>query len=376
MNKIKVLQSTGSLGIGGNEQFVMNFFRNIDKEFFQIDFITFSDNLDFYDEIVSLGGTVYVMPQRKYANNYIQSICEMKYVFRILKEHNYDIIHCHSCSFIGILRSAIPARFINNIKVISHAHNTGASKGTPLDNILRAFMKKFLSMCIDYGLSCSDLAGESKYTRKFINSNYYYIINNAIEVSKYQFNDQNRRDIRKRFTLDDEKLIGNIGRLAEQKNQTFLLDITAQLIQDGNNVALIIIGGGDLAQGLKDKAFRLGIDKKVFFTGMTNEADKYYSAIDVFVMPSLFEGLPFTAVEAQVNGLKCVMSDTITRMVDISGDIKFLSLSDNVKKWSDVIMMQAKTRCSEKHTAKVCREFDIKYEVKKLEAIYEYVYKR
>ena len=371
MGKIKILQSVGSLGIGGNEMFVMNFFRHLDKTKYQVDFLIFENRLDFYDEVKEAGSKVFICPEIK-GNKLKQLIHQMRYVNKILKNNKYDVLHCHGCSFVNIMRSSIPGWKKKNIKVITHSHNTGMPKNTKIDDILRFFLKWILSHTVNYGLACSDLAGESKYAKKFIHSSQYGLIHNAIEVDKYRFNTEKREKIRTSIGLiENDILIGNIGRLAEQKNQKFLISLLRKINDKYPNIYLIIVGGGDLEKNLKRQAKDLNIEKNIIFTGSVNNAMDYYSAMDVFVMPSLYEGLPFTAVEAQVNGLKCVMADTITKMVNISGDVSFLSLRQKKEDWIDTILENSRSRSSKQNNQIVCKKYDLNNEVKRLESYYD-----
>ncbi len=368
MKKIKVLQCLGSLGIGGNEIFVMNFFRVINKERFQVDFLVFDGTrLNFLKEIEDAGSRVYICPEKNKKN----MLKQMMFVYFILKKHHYDVVHCHKCGFKGLLRGTIPARLAGTKRVISHSHNVGAPKHTFFDEIVRSALKILLCWSIDYGLACSDVAGQSKYTKGFMSSDKYGIIHNAIPVEKYQFNKQMRKDIRTKLQIEGTIVIGNVGRLVTQKNQKYLLDIVSFLSQENENVILLIVGGGELECALREEAERMGIANKVCFTGMVENANEYYSAMDVFVMPSLYEGLPFTAVEAQVNGLKCVVADTITTMTNISGDVEFLSLDAPVMVWAEKVVKQAGYRSDPKQTEKVLTEYDLKSEVKRLEEFYQ-----
>ena len=367
--KIKILMSLGSLGIGGNEIFVMNFFRHIDKSKFQVDFVIFDDTrLDFYNEVTTAGSKVYIIkPFKKDGISlFFYQIHEVK---KLLKSNHYDIVHCHSCSFIGILRSAIPAHQIKDTKVISHAHNPGMPKNNPIDKGIRMITKIYLSRIVDMGLSCSDIASQSKYTKKFMKSNKYAIIRNAIETNKYKFDLKKKNKIRKQYNLSDEILVGNVGRLAYQKNQLFLLEIFSEIHKVNSNTKLIIIGGGELETELKCKAEKLNIADMVIFTGSVSNTADYYSAMNAFVMPSHYEGLPFTAVEAQVNGLRCVFSDKITRMADISETSVFLPLN-NASEWVAPVLNAAASRIPHQKTALICNQYDLRIETKRLQQLY------
>lgn len=221
------------------------------------------------------------------------------------------------------------------------------------------------------GLSCSDVAGESKYTKKFISSNKYAIIRNAIEADSFVYNKNMRNMLRNKYGISDNSIvIGNVGRLSEQKNQLYLLEVFKEIYTRNSSAVLMIIGGGELEDKLKNKAEELEISDSVIFTGSISNVNEHYSAMDVFVMTSIYEGLPFTAVEAQINGLKCVFPDCISKMTDISGTSVFLSLSDSTQKWAEVIMDAASERISQKVTDVIVHDYNVKNEVKRLEEFY------
>ncbi len=366
---IKVLQSVSSLGIGGNELSVMNFFRNIDKSQFQVDFLIYDERLEFADEVKAAGAKIYLCPQKN-MNRLARIFYEAKFVYKTLKENDYDIIHCNGCSFINILRAVIPAKLTGKVKVISHSHNVGNAPKNVIEKIAQQFLRWLLSAIVDLGFTCSDLAGASKYTKSFIQSKKYILINNAVKVDKYRFCQDNRDEIRRKYGVEEKCVVGHVGRLAEQKNQGFLLDLFAQCWKENAKMALLLVGGGAMEKELKEKAESLGICDKVIFTGSVFDAEKYYSAMDVFVMPSLYEGLPFTAVEAQVNGLKCVLSDEITKTANVSGDVLYLSLSAEKDVWAEVVAKQAESRSEANNTEKVIMNYDINRETQKLQKIY------
>jgi glycosyltransferase involved in cell wall biosynthesis len=263
--KIKVLQSVSSLGIGGNELFVMNLFRNVDKTKFQVDFVVYDERLDFENEVKTAGSKVFLCKITK-GNKIVALFKEMTYVYKLLKENQYDVIHCNGCSFVNILRAVLPAKLVGNIKVISHAHSVGKIDKSVADNIVRNILKIILSNVVDLGFACSDTAGQSKYTKSFLASAKYHIINNAIEVQKYSFNERNRAEIREKYKMEDKIVFGNVGRLSYEKNQAFLLEILAELCKKGHSVMLLLIGGGALEQTLKQKASDLGVEDHVVFT--------------------------------------------------------------------------------------------------------------
>lgn len=371
VNKIRVLLSVGSLGIGGNEQFAMNLFRNIDKSKFDVDFVVFDkDRLNYYQEIVDDGSYVYFCNGNS-KNKLLRIIEEGRKVENLLKNNNYDIIHCNSCSFLGLLKSAIPGKRIGKVKVISHAHNPGMPKKNVLDKALRLLLKAFTSSIVDYGFSCSDLASYSKYSKAFITSNRHFIIHNAIDVEKFEFSAEERALIRKKLSIPkDTSVIGHVGRLEYQKNHTFLLDVFAEYQKKHVDSMLLLVGDGSLRNVLEEKAKKLGIMDKVIFAGFQNNAEKFYNAMDCIVMPSHYEGFPFVVVEAQINGLKCLLSDSITKTANITGYVEYASLEDDIEIWCDHISKIINKRISKESIDLIRNDYDLKHEIKRIEQLY------
>ncbi|MCX4325835.1 MAG: glycosyltransferase [Lachnospiraceae bacterium] len=370
--RIRILQSVGSLGLGGNEIFVMNLFRNIDKSEFQVDFVVFDDKrLDFYEEILASGSKVYFCTSR--SNNKLICLLEqIKAVKKILSENDYDIIHCHSCSLAGLFRSAIPGFLYSKTKVITHSHNPGLPKNTFLDKCSRFVLKVILSKIIDYGFSCSDVAGESKYTKNFIKSNKYYLINNAINIDNYIFDNNIRERTRQLLGIEEhEFVIGHIGRFEYQKNHGFLVDIFEKIAGLNPDSKLLLVGDGSLFNNIKEKIRKLSLDKKVIFTGQQESAENYYQAMDCFVLPSYYEGFPFVLVEAQINGLRAVISDTISKSVNIANGIKFCSLNQNPNVWANIVIKFGNQRMGDEQVKIVCDLYDLKKEIHRIEGLYK-----
>lgn len=355
----------GSLGIGGTENFMMNYFRCADKTSFEFDFYVFSkQRLEYYEEILSLGGNVHFAIQTK------SFIGAMSAFSKFLKHRMYDVVYCQSCSINRMILAAIPAKMRKVKKVIVHSHSMGTPKGTFLDNMVRGILKWCLCLFIDYGFSCSDLAGEGKYTPKFISSDRYVLIHNAIDTSKYQYNSQLRDKLRKQYKIEDKIVVGNVGRLSKEKNQKFLLDIVKRIKEINNEVVLIIAGKGELEKELSSLSKELNIEENVILLGQINNVSDFYSAMDVFVMSSFYEGLPFTAVEAQINGLPCVFSDTITKMADISGQSEYISLKEPATKWAESIIKLSRNRLDSGIIEKIIQDYDMIFEARRIESYF------
>lgn len=369
--KIKLLFVLGSMHNGGTEVFVMNYFREIEKTKFDIDFLLVQGNEEYFkNEIETSGSHIYHLSNTN-GGKYYKNIGKISNFF---SEHEYDIIHIHSCSLRFLVLMAFFAKKKQTGIVIGHAHSVGEPTGSFVDYIARLIMKGMASHYLDYGMACSTDSAEGKYTKKFIQSNRYKMIPNAIDTKKYAFSDGIRRKIRNRYNLEDQFVIGIVGRLEKWKNQSFLIEAT-KIVQETADVYLMIVGDGDIRADLEKQAESLGLEDKVIFTGAVNNANEYYSAMDLFCLPSYAEGFPFVLVEAQANGLKCLISDTTTREVDISGTSIFLPIQDP-KVWAENIVKNKNSRISPETIQRVKEKYDIHYSAKDLERYYIAVVQR
>ena len=329
--KTRILHILDSLDMGGIEVFLMQIYRNIDLNSFQFDFLIFKQYGCFLDEVKKLGGKIFICNK----NNYLEQII---YISSIIKEGNYQIAHCHNCSRRGLIKELVGAKLGNNCKVISHSHNTGNCSNNALGKIKEYFFKEIISHNADEFLACSKDAAASKYNAEIMKKNRYKIINNGINSREFQFDSEKREIIRKELGLiNNELLIGNVGSLETQKNQLFLLDIFYEYLKKNEKSKLIIIGNGSLQNAIREKIHALGIDDSVLLVGSVFNVNDYLNAMDIFVFPSLFEGLGISLVEAQCNGLKCLVSDTLPEEVFLTELVHKQSLKCSATDWSNEI---------------------------------------
>ena len=324
---IRVLHVVQRMETCGTQAFLMNLYRNIDRKKVQFDFLVEYDNKEFYDdEIMKLGGRIYYTNFRKTLN----VIKFKKTLASILDSHpEYKIIHIHATA-IGRICSDV-ARKKHIPVIIAHTHNNGAVRDWKYypKKILRAM---YLKGPTDF-FACSEEAG--KYT--FKNRNFR-VIHNAIDVKKFTPNSSIRKDIREELSLGDNFVVGNVGRLHEQKNQLFLIDVFYELLKIKNNAILMIVGSGPLEGQLRNKIKELSIENKVIFLSSRNDMERIYQAMDVFVLPSLFEGLGIVAIEAQAAGLPVVLSDGVSKEAAVTNNVRVVSLRKTAKEWANQIL--------------------------------------
>ena len=365
---IKIFQLVGSYKGGGVEAVVMNFYRNIDRNKIQFTFVCDEDSTDIpYEEIEKLGGKIIIVPPYSKPFKYHSALK------KALKEDDYKIIHSHIStmsvfSLFAAKCAGVPVR-------IAHSHSTTNKKEKKknlMKQVLRPFSKVFAT---DY-MCCSELAGRWLFGNKEYDKGNVYLLNNAIDLDKFKYNESLRKKKRKELGIKDDTLvIGHIGRFVAQKNHDFLIDIFNEIHKKNNNSILLLAGQGPLMEDIKNKVKELNLDDNVKFLGQRNDANELYQAFDVFLLPSLYEGLPVVGVEAQASGLLCYLSDDMTKETKVLDITKFMSLNKMPEEWADNILDDVKKYkridTSKEMTAK---NFNIKEEAKKLEEYYLNLY--
>lgn len=365
---IRVASVIGRYIGGGVEAVTINYYRNIDKNKVQLDFICDEDSTNIpYEEIERMGGKVIIIP------SYSKPFKYHKALKRVLKEGNYKIIHSNIntlsvFSLFAAKCAGVPVR-------IAHSHSTTNKKEKKknlMKQILRPFSKVFAT---DY-MCCSELAGRWLFGNKEYDKGNVYLLNNAIDLDKFKYNESLRKNKRKELGIKDDTLvIGHIGRFVAQKNHDFLIDIFNEIHKKNNNSILLLAGQGPLMEDIKNKVKELNLEDSVKFLGQRNDANELYQAFDVFLLPSLYEGLPVVGVEAQAAGLLCYLSDDMTKETKVLDITKFMSLNNTPEEWANNILDDVKKYkridTSKEMTAK---NFNIKEEAKKLEEYYLNLY--
>lgn len=362
---IRIAQIMGKWVGGGVEAVVMNYYRHIDRNKVQFDFICDDDSTCIpKEEIEKLGGKVILIPPYQKVFKYHK---ELK---KVLTEGNYKIVHSHinalSVFSLWAAKSAkVPVR-------IAHSHSTSNKKEwkkTLLKNILRPFSKVFAT---DY-FCCSELAGRWLFGNKTYNQEKVYLLNNAIDVDKFKYDEKIRKAKRKELKIKDKDLvIGHIGRFVQQKNHSFLIDIFNEVHKQNKNTILLLAGEGPLKEEIENKVKELGLKKNVMFLGQRNDANELYQAMDAFLLPSLYEGLPVVGVEAQAAGLPCFFSTDMTKETKVLKTTKFITLTHTPKYWSKTILTEFKNYTRNDTEKEItANSFNIKIEATKLEQQYD-----
>ncbi len=324
---IKILHSVSNMDRAGIETMLMNYYRHMDKDIIQFEFLANKPKPGDYDEEVrALGGKVYVSP----GLNPLHYPEYLRFVGGILqKDDRFKIVHAHN-EAMGLYalntakKAGIPVR-------IAHAHNTRIIRDYKYP--LKLFCKQFLPYSATDLWSCGRDAGIYFFGRKNWEKKGH-ILRNAISLDKFAFNPELRAKLRAEKGFGEKTVIGHVGRFNIQKNHTRLLDIFAEYVEINPNAVLALIGEGELESDMRAKASSLGIAEKVHFAGLQSNVNEWYQAFDLFVLPSLFEGLPVVGIEAQAAGLPCLFSDKVTDEVLLSDRAERLLLNDSDERWA------------------------------------------
>lgn len=360
---IKIIHFVSSLDINsGVMNIIMNYYRYINKNEYQFFFIYFLDSEKTYEkEIITLGGETHKISKPSFSLMWIKQLQE------ILSRDNYRIFHNHEVYLSFILKSISRNRGIK--RFIVHAHATKYS-----DKFMSSIRNKVLCMPLRFmsyeKMACSKAAAQFLYR----NISQAYILNNAVDIQKYKYDDKIRRNLRKMYNISDETLVlGHIGRMVTQKNQIFLLKVFKDLIKTQNAV-LVFIGDGILYDKIMEFVKQEKLDKSIIFLKQRTDIDELLNLMDVFLLPSLYEGLPVVCVEAQANGLPCIISDNITEEVILTPMCQQISLDLPVNIWTKKIIglyKKSNTMTRNQGIKNIYNtSFDIKKEIKRLEDYY------
>lgn len=360
---IRILHVLGGTNLGGAESRIMDLYRHMDRSKIQFDFLVHTEKEGYFDkEIKELGGRIYRVPRfRLY--NYFTYKKAVKEFFR--KHHEFRAVQGHITSTAAIYLPI--ARKWRVPVTIAHARSAGVDKG--IKGTVTRLLRKNLSKKTDYMFTCSRIAGISVFGEKAVKEGKTVFIPNAIDCQAFAYDESKREEMRSQLGLSDKYVIGHVGRFHYAKNHEYLLKVFAALCRmetqrgrayiAGRNYALILLGEGGGKQAALELARELGIEDKVYFLGSRSNVYDYYQAMDFFVYPSRFEGLPGTVVEAQASGLKCVISDTICKEVMVTDLVRAMSTQEDPAKWAQYIAetgeYQRKSRVEE-----LCRAgFDV-----------------
>lgn len=365
--QVRVLHVLGSTNLGGAESRIMDLYRHIDRERVQFDFLVHTADEGHFDkEIEGMGGRIYRVPRFR-IYNYFSYVKALKKFFD--EHHDFAVVQGHMTSTASIY---LPIAKKTGVTItVAHARSAGVDQG--IKGIITKWMRCGLSKKADYLFTCSELAGEAVFGKKIQKEGKTYFIPNAINCSSFVYDEKKRIEMRKRLGLSNKYIIGHVGRFHYAKNHEYLFQIFAALKKNGKkDYALILLGDGSKSEYFKELTRKLQIEDDVFFLGNHSNVYEYYQAMDYFVYPSRFEGLPGTMVEAQTCGLRCVMSDAICQEVIVTDLVKVMSIEAEPEQWADYIEETIDYERRSFVTEMQQAGFDVKDQAKKMMDFYEF----
>lgn len=327
----RLLCILSGMNAGGAETFLMKIYRNLDRTEYQMDFcINVPEKCYYEDEILSLGGRVYRIPAKSVSLRGFK-----KQLYEVIKANGYYHVLRITSSGAGFMDLKIAQRAGAGIRA---ARSSNSSDGGSLKSeILHRLGRILYGRYVNVRIAPSDLAARYTFGRRMYEKGFVNVLHNGIDISERGYDAEGRRKIRSELHIsDDVRVIGHVGRFMTQKNHGFLLEIFSRYVKENENSMLLLVGGGELETQIRKQAETLGILDRIVFAGVRSDVPALLSAMDVFVFPSLYEGMPNAVIEAQATGLPCIISDTVTREADITGLVSYLPLGDAAA-WADCI---------------------------------------
>lgn len=330
----RILHVVNTMNVGGTETVLMNIYRRIDRLKLQFDFVVHMPEEGVYEaEIDSLGGRVFRV-EKYHVKNYLT----YSHWWRsFLAEHpEYRIVHCHQGSVAPVcLHEVNRAGRIS----IAHSHATRNPKRSLRTIVWEANSWPTRLVAKNF-LACSEEAGTDRFGKGVVGSSRFHVMRNGIDISRFEFNVRRRREVRRNLGIAESTfVVGHVGRFSEEKNHALLIDAFAEVARRKPGSSLLLVGGGALEAWVRKRVTSVGLDGRVMFLGVRPNIEDYYSAMDVFLFPSHWEGLGMVAVEAQASGLPVVASEAVPTLADVgAGLFERLSLDEPAEAWARAIL--------------------------------------
>lgn len=364
---IKILHFIYGLHVGGAETFIYNIVSRLDDSLYHFDFALQDINITnqgLLNVINKNNSKVFFLS--KFTKNPISQLISL---VNILKEIEYDIVHIHANAALNPVPFIVANIVSKSTKFIIHSHNSNNNKGNYCGKVLHYLISRTLIRKFHIKIACSELAGKWMFGR-----NSFNLIDNAVDPLHYTYNKISRNDKRAEFNIPESAIVlGSVGRFVQAKNHEFILKLFNQFSQNHTDAFLLLVGDGELKKNIDSLADKLGIADKVVFTGARQDIPEILSAMDCFLLPSLHEGLPFAAIEAQASGLNIVASTNVSRIVDVKNHVNFIDFSEDINIWITAIEEAVKKTINSNRTVSpvLNTRFDINSLIKQIENLYQ-----
>lgn len=362
MKQIRVAEIVGVWNNYGVETLTLNCYRNMDKEKVQCDFFVCEGSKNVpVEEIQGMGGRVCYIPGYKHLFGYLSTLR------KVFVENQYDIVHSH-VNTLAVFPLFAAWRAKVSVRIV-HIHSMSA-KGEVLRNIVKGTLKRFSRVFATHLATSSQIAARWMFGKKCFEKYHIYYLPVARSLERFRYNPERRKEVRKKLDVEDKLVIGHMGRFCAQKNHFFLIEVFAAICQREEKAVLLLAGEGKLLEEVQERIRTLGIRDKVLYLGQRSDVEDLYQAMDVFVLPSLYEGVPGVGVEAQAAGLPFVYADTVTDEIQILDSTYRLSFEEGVEKWADTILAAGKLQRRDGIKQMAEAGFEIKSAAEKLQEYY------
>ena len=352
---IKVLQ-LAPLGAGGVTSLILNIDGHLDRNQVVFDYLTFYDRKELReDQALQYGGKKYVVPIDHFDNFILRAAFKFFCSIKVIRQCSPDIIHINASSPYDMM-IAVSAKIAGVKKVVIHSHSSSMKKVSGIRLAVMGICKCMLPLISDCNLACSELAARHMFPGYILKKGAYTIFPNGIDSQKYRFCDEVRQTWRKKMHLDNRFVIGHVGRFCSAKNHKKLIEIFEHVYRQCPEAVLLLVGVGELQEEIRQFVKEKSLSGAVIFYGATNEVSPLLQAMDCFVLPSLYEGLPVAAVEAQAAGLPTFLSDAVTQEVKITRLAQFFPLEASSQEWAWQILKIKEQRN---------RRFDVSEEIRR-----------
>lgn len=360
MPKKRIMVLGMSPNVGGVETYIMNWLRTIDRRQYEF-YFPYYNKIAYEKELIELDGKLINLKVSRHT-----PLRYYLYLKKLFKKYKFDVVYYNTCDIMSMDMIMMGKKCNVPVRII-HSHN---SSNINPPNLLHRFTEKWCRNHLDqfatHLLACSDVAGKWMFDGR-----PFEIVKNGIDTNKFKFNEKIRSTIRDKYELHQKFVVGFVGSLWAQKNPLFLMDVFEEVQKIKENAVLMIVGDGELKEQMQQKAEKAGITDKVFFMGICSNVNELMNAMDCFLLPSKFEGLPFVLVEAQTNGLKCITSTNVSQESNITGEVSFVSLEEKIELWANTII-NSQVKYSRDNYSTIVQEqkYDILSTVERLSEIF------
>lgn len=372
---MKILQFSIRNNNGGVTKYILDNWKYIDKTKFQFDFVTLESKLDFEKTLLDTGANVFHLTCFAEQNEaaFRQQLGE-------ILRRGYDAIHIHTGAWKSTTVEEV-AREFHIPRIIIHAHNSGYVMNAKEIERKKLLQKhEMIKNKISYDFAtdfwaCSERAADWLYGPN-IKKESIKILKNGVDVSQFQYNDMMRKQLRERYQMEDCLVLGHVGRFSKEKNHEFLLKILCELVKQNKKVRMVLIGSGKIENEIKAQAEKMGVMPYILFMGTRKDVADLYQMMDIFLLPSAFEGFPIVLVEAQSAGVKCIVSENVTRESNINGKVSYLPL--NITEWCESILEYKNSIGDRETAAEIIRQngYDVRQTARELEKMYSQQHER